>query len=37
MGESLKEQEEAGFPVVVNPFTMTKVREYHKFLEKRKA
>ena len=35
LGETLKLQKEPELPNVVNPFTASKVREYHKFLEKR--
>jgi len=35
LGERLKEQKAAGFPIVMNPFTTRKVVEYHKFLEKK--
>ena len=35
LGDNLKKKGEPGLPVVVNPFTAKKVREYHKFLEKK--
>ena len=35
LGETIKSRKEVGLPAVVNPFTTSKVREYHKFLEKK--